>query len=63
MGISKKFVLVIAAAALFASARVVLLHAEGAAEAGAHQGFGGIWVISPDAQLRGIGRASCRERV
>jgi len=58
MGISKKFLLVISATALVASARVVLLHAQAAAEAGGHQGFGGIWVISPDAQLRGPDTAS-----
>jgi hypothetical protein len=58
MVISKKFLLVVAATALVASPRVVLLRAQAATEGGTHQGFGGVWVISPDAQLRGPDTAS-----
>src|SRR4051794_11027 len=57
MVISKKLLLFIAASAFVVSPRV-LLPAQAAVEGGAHHAFDGIWVISPDAQLRGPDTAS-----
>ena len=58
MVISNRFLVLIAATALVGSARAIPLRAQAAPEGGAHHAFGGIWVISPDAQLRGPDTAS-----
>lgn len=58
MVISNRFLVLIAATALVVSARAIPLRAQAAPEGGAHHAFGGIWVISPDAQLRGPDTAS-----
>src|SRR3954466_619517 len=55
MAIVKKFLLVIPAFAVLAAAvsHVSLSAAQTSATSESHTAFGGIWVISPDAQLRG----------
>ena len=58
MVISNRFLVLMAATALVVSARAIPLRAQAAPEGGAHHAFGGIWVISPDAQLRGPDTAS-----
>jgi len=58
MVISNRFLLVMAATALVVSVRAIPLRAQAAPESSAHHAFGGIWVISPDAQLRGPDTAS-----
>jgi len=50
---SKHLLLFTAAVALAIPARIVPLLAQSAPAATIHTAFGGIWVISPDAQLRG----------
>jgi hypothetical protein len=58
MAIAKTSVLFIAALTLAVAPRAASLHAQTAAAVGAHTAFGGIWVISPDAQLRGADTGS-----